>query len=240
MPRQEQPRFRHSYSLRIRPPRPVKAPPYARNARDAFGRLLQPTCQRRAPALREATPGSPEVSRAVHAPESRFRPLRTAAGGLVRPAHQGRHQTSDVPVIASLLRTFVRIVRRPSSLPAAPVKVAALPRTETSSIDEEGFRPFPEARPESRTPVLVTPSPIAVSRARLDCFPRPQPQPEPLPTVRQRLPTSATSTKDGHDLGTPAPRTDPAWRAVRRPHPPGRPGVGPRAAESEPKLFESR
>jgi hypothetical protein len=68
-PVKEQPRFRHSYSLRTRPPRPVKVPSHARNARDAFGRLLQPTCQRRAPALREATPGSPEVSRAVHAPD---------------------------------------------------------------------------------------------------------------------------------------------------------------------------
>lgn len=43
--------------------------PRAQRTKDASGRLLQPTCQRRAPALRVVTPESPGMSQAVHAPD---------------------------------------------------------------------------------------------------------------------------------------------------------------------------
>lgn len=70
------------------------------------------------PFIREVTPGSPEVSRAIHAPESRFRPMTASPRELVRPTQCHCHLTSDASVIDSFWKTFARHDRQPSSLPA--------------------------------------------------------------------------------------------------------------------------
>jgi hypothetical protein len=206
----------------------------ARSAKDASGRLLQPTCQRRAPALRVATPGSPRVSRAVHAPESRFRPVSRASQGLVLPVQRRCHRTSGVPVIADLEGLAPTSTSDQVRFPRRPVKADTLPRTETPSIDAEGFRPFEGPRLENRSPFLDPASPLAVSRARLDRHRRLQPQPEPLPTTRHRLPTSATN----HE-GRARPANDHSSNGPRLARCPwlesaGCPDVELRAAESKP------
>jgi len=90
-------------------------------------------------------------------------------------------------------------------------------------------------RPEDRTPVLDAPSPLAVSRARLDCPRRPQPQPGALPSARHRLPTSATNHEGRARPSNADSSNGPRLARCPLPDPPGCPGAELRAAEREPK-----
>lgn len=132
------------------------------------------------------------MSRANHAPVSRFRLSSCALLELVGPRPRRIRQTSDASVIGSPGKLAPTSTTDQARFPRRPVKVDALSRTETPSVDEEGLHPFQDRRLKSRRSVLDAASPIAVSRARLDRLPRLQPQPETFPTVRHRLPTSAT------------------------------------------------
>lgn len=148
----------------------------ARSTRDASGRLLQPTCQRRAPALRGVTLGSPRVSRAIHAPGTRFRPATFARCGFVRPALKRCHRTSGASVIGSSGGLAPASTANQARFLRRPVKADTLPRTETPSVEQRGLAPFPGSA--ARKPLVRSRHPFA------DCgFPRTARPPSTAPAA---------------------------------------------------------